>query len=200
MCLAVPPLHHSFISNHDSACQAFCERSSQSLPHVTQLIPGRKCVFRAGFRPDSNWEGLKIGPPAGRPCTGRRADDEAFLDAECGRSPARKPDPRPGALLHNIVLPEPCPNQIERIEDVAPCRGCTCSLWEVISNLLRSHLGGLPPPDPQPYLVSRSPDPSRWGAASPQTPRLILGPPPPRHPQKDPDDPEESFNFKDPKV
>ena len=30
------------------------------------MLPGRKPGFRAGFRPDSNRENLKIGRPAGR--------------------------------------------------------------------------------------------------------------------------------------
>jgi hypothetical protein len=29
------------------------------------VLPGRKSGFRAGFRPDSSRESLKIGPPAG---------------------------------------------------------------------------------------------------------------------------------------
>ncbi len=32
----------------------------------TIVLPGRKSVFRAGFRTDSSGERLKIGPPAGR--------------------------------------------------------------------------------------------------------------------------------------
>jgi hypothetical protein len=36
------------------------------------MLPGRKSGFRAGFRPDSDRENLKIGP------AGRRADVEAF--------------------------------------------------------------------------------------------------------------------------
>ena len=35
------------------------------------MLPGRKSGFRGGFRPDSNRENLKIGPPAGR-----KADSE----------------------------------------------------------------------------------------------------------------------------
>ncbi len=31
----------------------------------TIVLPGRKSVFRAGFRPDSSRESLKIDPPAG---------------------------------------------------------------------------------------------------------------------------------------
>ncbi len=35
------------------------------------VLPGRKAVFRAAFRPDSGREGLNIGPPAGlRPAGG----------------------------------------------------------------------------------------------------------------------------------
>ena len=30
------------------------------------VLPGRKSGFRAGFRPDSSRESIKIGPPAGR--------------------------------------------------------------------------------------------------------------------------------------
>ena len=29
------------------------------------VLPGQKSGFRAGFRPDSNRESIKIGPPAG---------------------------------------------------------------------------------------------------------------------------------------
>ncbi len=37
----------------------------------TILLPSRKSVLRAGFRPDSSWESVKVGPPAGlRPAGG----------------------------------------------------------------------------------------------------------------------------------
>ena len=40
------------------------------------VLPGRKSAFQAGFQPESNWESLTIGPPAGlRPA---EADFEAF--------------------------------------------------------------------------------------------------------------------------
>ncbi len=42
------------------------------------MLPGRKSVFRAGFRSDSNRDGLKIGPPAG------------LSRPDSGRNPARK--------------------------------------------------------------------------------------------------------------
>ncbi len=40
-------------------------RVDRSLSYAI-ILPGRKSVFRAGFRPDSNRENLKIDPPAGR--------------------------------------------------------------------------------------------------------------------------------------
>ncbi len=36
------------------------------LRRLAIVLRGRKSGFRAGFRPDSNRESLKIGPPAGR--------------------------------------------------------------------------------------------------------------------------------------
>jgi hypothetical protein len=53
------------------------------------VLPGRKAVFRAGFRPDSIRESHKIGPPAGL-----KADVEAFpirIWSQCGPE-ARFPD------------------------------------------------------------------------------------------------------------
>ncbi len=52
------------------------------------VLPGRKSVFRAGFRPDSNSERFKIGPLAGRRPAGRPI--LRFFRLESGRSPARK--------------------------------------------------------------------------------------------------------------
>ncbi len=54
---------------------AFIIFAALAVPCVTQyvVLPGRKSGFRAGCRPDSNRESLKIGPAAGR-----RADFETF--------------------------------------------------------------------------------------------------------------------------
>ncbi len=60
-------------------------------------LPGRKSGFRAGFRPDSRRESLKIGHPAyRRPAVGLVLK---FFRFESGRNPARKPDIRPGISL-----------------------------------------------------------------------------------------------------
>ncbi len=40
------------------------DKIGNHLAYVMQL-PGRKSGFRAGFRPDSSRESLKLGPPAG---------------------------------------------------------------------------------------------------------------------------------------
>ncbi len=40
--------------------------SLESTPCYAIMFPGRKSCFRAGFRPDSNKENFKIGPPAGQ--------------------------------------------------------------------------------------------------------------------------------------
>ncbi len=61
------------------------------------VLPGRKTNFRASFRPDSNWESLKIGPPAGRRPAGGPILRLSRL--ESGRNPARKPDSRPGSTI-----------------------------------------------------------------------------------------------------
>ena len=53
------------------------------------LLPGRKSGFRAGFKPDSNRESVKIGPPAGRRPAGLPMLRLSLL--ESGRNPARKP-------------------------------------------------------------------------------------------------------------
>jgi hypothetical protein len=63
------------------------------------VLPGRKVGFRAGFRPDSSREILKIGPPAGLWPTGGPILRFSLLGS--GRNPARKPDFGPEALLHN---------------------------------------------------------------------------------------------------
>ncbi len=44
-------------------------------PHLANMLLRG---FRAGFRPDSNRENIKVGPP-GRPAAGRRADFDVFL-------------------------------------------------------------------------------------------------------------------------
>ncbi len=56
---------------------------------------------RAGCRPDSNRESLRIGPPALRPAEGRPgADLEAFpARLEAGRNPTRKADFRPESTV-----------------------------------------------------------------------------------------------------
>ena len=61
------------------------------------MLPGRKSGFRAGFRPDSNRESLKIGPPAGRRPAGGPILTASRL--ESGRNPARKPDFRRGSII-----------------------------------------------------------------------------------------------------
>ena len=57
------------------------------------VLPGRKSGFRAGFRPDSNRESLKIGPPSGR-----RPAGGPMLKLSRFRSPISGPE----TLLHNI--------------------------------------------------------------------------------------------------
>ncbi len=66
------------------------------------MLQGRKSGFRAGFRPDSNRENIKIGPPADLRPAGVPILRLSRL--ESGRSPARKPDFRPGSstILRNI--------------------------------------------------------------------------------------------------
>ncbi len=57
-------------------------------PYVTHY-PGRKLGLRAGFRPDSNRENIKIGPSAGR-----RADFKALptrIRPKSGQEPALRP-------------------------------------------------------------------------------------------------------------
>ncbi len=44
------------------------------------MLSGWKSGFQTRFRPDSNRESLKIGPPAGRQKAGRRADFLRFPD------------------------------------------------------------------------------------------------------------------------
>ncbi len=87
------------------------------------VLPGRKSGFWAESRPDSNQESLKIGPSAGRPSAGRRADFEAFpirirpKSGPQGRFPARK-----GYCLA-----------------WCRCRGGSCSMtWCLCSELSRS--------------------------------------------------------------
>ena len=61
------------------------------------VLPGRKSVFRAGFRPDSSRESLNIGPPAGlRPAGGLMLK---LFRLEFGRNPARKTGFRPGSII-----------------------------------------------------------------------------------------------------
>ncbi len=50
------------------------------------VLPGWKSVFRAGFRPDSDREDVKISPAAGlRPAGG------AFVGAECASAKVTDP-------------------------------------------------------------------------------------------------------------
>jgi hypothetical protein len=58
------------------------------------MLPGQKSGFRAGSRPDSNRETIKVGPPAGPLPAGVLMLSRSRL--ESGRNPARKPDFRPG--------------------------------------------------------------------------------------------------------
>jgi hypothetical protein len=61
------------------------------------VLPGRKSGFRAGFRPHSLWESLKIGPPAGeRPAGGPILGLPRLTSC---RNPTRKPDFRPGSIV-----------------------------------------------------------------------------------------------------
>ncbi len=61
------------------------------------VLPGPKSAFRAGFRPDSLRESLKIGPPAGlRPA---RGPISSFVLLESDRNPSRKTDSRPGSTI-----------------------------------------------------------------------------------------------------
>ncbi len=57
------------------------------------MVPGRKSLFRAGFRPDSNRESLNIDTPAG---LGRIVE---LSGLESGRNPAR----RPQGLLPRLI-------------------------------------------------------------------------------------------------
>ncbi len=58
---------------------------------------GPKSGFRTGFRPDSNRESFKIGPPAGlRPAGGPIL---RFSRQESGRNSIRKPDLPPGSAI-----------------------------------------------------------------------------------------------------
>ncbi len=63
---------------------------SQNLPYLCYaiMLPGRKSNFRAGFRPDSKRESVKIGPPGGlRPGGGQIL---MFSRLESGRKKRRK--------------------------------------------------------------------------------------------------------------
>jgi hypothetical protein len=69
---------HEIVTKHPTPCYAM-------------VLPGRKTGFRAGCRPDSDLESLKIRTPAGR---------RPILQAsrlESGRHPAGKPDFGPGS-------------------------------------------------------------------------------------------------------
>ncbi len=67
------------------------------------VLPGRKSGFRAGCRPDSSPESIKIGPPASRRPGGGIL---MFSRLESGRNPVRKPDFWPGKIIvqHRVVL------------------------------------------------------------------------------------------------
>ncbi len=69
-------------------------RSWSTLCYVI-VLPGSKSKLRAGFRPDSNRESLKIGPPAGR-----RADFGVFPVAV---RPKSDPEDRFPARKHYCV-------------------------------------------------------------------------------------------------
>ena len=69
---------------------------------------GRTSGFRAGFRPDSNRESLKIGSPAGR----RPAGEPIFRSSRLNfrHNPARKPPFLPGSTtayhrIHSKIIP-----------------------------------------------------------------------------------------------
>ncbi len=64
--------------------------SNQDCPMLRNSASGRRSVFRAGFRPDSNRENLKIGSPVGGPIL-------KLPRLESGRNLAREP-PRLGDL------------------------------------------------------------------------------------------------------
>ncbi len=59
------------------------------------VLSGRKSGFRAGFRPDSSRESLKIGPPAGGPIL-------RLSQLESGRIKPGSPISNPEALLRNV--------------------------------------------------------------------------------------------------
>ncbi len=63
-----------------------------------RMLPDRKSSFRVRFRPGSNRESLKIGPPAGRGPAGGPILRLSRL--ESGRNPTRKADFRPGSTIN----------------------------------------------------------------------------------------------------
>ena len=73
------------------------------------VLPGRKSVFRAGFRPESSRESFKIGPPGPlRPAGGPIL---TLSRLESGRNPARKTDFRPGSTIALHRAPPPAPGR-----------------------------------------------------------------------------------------
>ncbi len=80
-------------NNNDMALDLVCGDKSTLCDAI--VLPGRKSVFRAGCRPDSNRKSFKIGPPAGR----RPAPIVKLSRLESGRNPARKPDFWPGSTI-----------------------------------------------------------------------------------------------------
>jgi hypothetical protein len=64
------------------------------------MLPGRKSGFRAGFRPDSDKEDLKIGPPAGRRPAGGPIG--SFPDKNPAEIQPESSISGPEARLHNI--------------------------------------------------------------------------------------------------
>ncbi len=85
-------------------CSAFIADRSYVLPIGTdRAMRGRAKdlsflgVVGAEFRPDFNWESLKISPPDGRRPAGEPI--LMFPGLESSRHPARKADFRPGSII-----------------------------------------------------------------------------------------------------
>ncbi len=70
------------------------------------VLPGRKSGFRAGFRPDSMLEDIKIGPSVGRRPPGGTILRLSRIESD--RNPFRKADLRPGSIIvlrDTLMLP-----------------------------------------------------------------------------------------------